>query len=157
MLPAAVDEDTVPPVAYSAVTVGGRADEVPVEDVVFGAGIDADTVIAVARHQVAQRGDHEHRGDGPLRARGVVRLTGRGVGELGAADLVVVEAPVSEIPSPPLGMAAVPAGFVPMRLATTVLSLARDSTSPLPVFAEITFATTPESPELLSPIMSPEE
>ena len=61
------------------------------------------------------------------------------------------------MPFPPFAMAAEPAGLVPMRFATTVLSLARDSTSPLPVFPEITFATTPESPELLSPIMSPEE
>ena len=64
---------------------------------------------------------------------------------------------LSSIPSPPLPIRAVPAGFVPMRFAAIVSRAEPDSTMPLPRLAEMTFATTPGWPAGLPPIRSPDD
>ena len=67
--------------------------------------------------------------------------------------VLLAEPSVIRMPFWPLAIAALPSAVVPMRLSTMTLPDDPWSERPLPALPEMTFATTPEAPVGLMPIL----
>ena len=84
------DAHAVGRVRNRRVSVGGRSDEVAVEDIPLRAVIDQNAVLGVARDEISIGRNDENGGDRPLASRRIVCLAGGAVDESRAADLVAV-------------------------------------------------------------------
>ena len=71
--------------------------------------------------------------------------------------VLLTEAPVTSMPFAPLGAAAVPAGLVPIRLATTTLPEDPSMTRPLPPLLEMTLENQAEELSGFVPMVDPSE